>query len=35
MAVDPQDTGALIVREYKGTPFYEAKWRDSTGAQRK
>ena len=35
MAADLKDTGALVVRDYKGCPFYEAKWRDSTRAQRK
>ena len=25
--------GALIVGVYKETPFYEAKWRDSSGTQ--
>lgn len=35
MATDLKDTGALVVRDYKGCPFYEAKWRDSTRAQRK
>jgi hypothetical protein len=29
------DTGCLIVRDYKGRPFYEAKWRDAEGTQRK
>lgn len=32
---DPREVGALIVRAHKGVPYYEAKWRDSTGAQRK
>jgi integrase len=27
--------GALVVRDYKGKPFYEAKWRDLESAQRK
>jgi integrase len=27
--------GALIIRAYKGVPFYEAKWRDATKKQRK
>ena len=35
MAADLKDTGALVVRDYKGCPFYEAKWRDSTRTQRK
>lgn len=34
-SIDEQDKGALIVRQYKGTPFYEVKWRDFTGTQRK
>jgi hypothetical protein len=25
--------GALLIREHKGRPFYEAKWRDSSGRQ--
>lgn len=29
------DKGALLVREHKGAPFYEVKWRDFTGTQRK
>jgi len=29
------DKGCLVVRPYKGRPFYEAKWRDLEGAQRK
>src|SRR5690349_20843634 len=29
------ETGALIVRAHKGTPFYEAKWRDGRKRQRK
>jgi hypothetical protein len=29
------ETGALIVRAHKGTPFYEAKWRDGRRRQRK
>jgi integrase len=29
------DKGSLVVRDYKGRPFYEAKWRDSERAQRK
>ncbi len=28
-------TGALLVRAHKGQPFYEGKWRDSTGRQLK
>jgi integrase len=35
MEVDLRETGALIVRAHKGVPFYEAKWRDPTGTQRK
>jgi hypothetical protein len=35
MEVDLRETGALIVRAHKGVPFYEAKWRDPTGQQRK
>lgn len=35
MEVDQRETGALIVRAHKGVPFYEAKWRDPTGTQRK
>jgi len=35
MDVDLRETGALIVRAHKGVPFYEAKWRDPTGTQRK
>jgi integrase len=30
-----EQSGVLIVRSHKETPFYEAKWRDSTGRQRK
>lgn len=33
--VDGDDKGALIVRAHNGVPFYEAKWRDLTGTQRK
>lgn len=33
--VDAQDKGALLIREYKGRPFFEAKWRDLMRAQRK
>ena len=29
------DKGCLVVRNYKGKPFYEAKWRDSERTQRK
>jgi len=29
------ETGALIVRAHKGTPFYETKWRDGRKRQRK
>jgi integrase len=29
------ETGALIVRAHKGTPFYEAKWRDGRRRPRK
>jgi integrase len=35
MPSTPNPSGALIVREYKGTPFYEVAWRDSTRRQRK
>jgi integrase len=35
MEIDRQENGALIIRAYKGTPFYEAKWRDATKKQRK
>jgi hypothetical protein len=35
MDVDLRETGALVVRAHKGVPFYEAKWRDPTGQQRK
>ena len=35
MEVDRRENGALIVRANKGVPFYEAKWRDGTGRQRK
>jgi integrase len=34
MTTKQKDTGALIVREYKGRPFYEAKWRDSNRTQK-
>jgi hypothetical protein len=27
-----QGKGALVVRAYKGTPFYEAKWRDAAAS---
>lgn len=30
MEIDRQENGALIIRAYKGVPFYEAKWRDAT-----
>ncbi len=33
--MDPKLSANLIVRAHKETPFYEAKWRDSTGRQRK
>jgi integrase len=29
------DKGCLIIRAYEGKPFYEAKWRDAKGTQRK
>lgn len=32
---DASEKGSLLVRAYKGTPFYEVKWRDFTGTQRK
>jgi hypothetical protein len=35
MEIDRQENGALIIRAYKGVPFYEAKWRDATKKQRK
>ena len=35
MGVDARDTGWLIVRAYKGNPFYEAMWRNGAGRQRK
>jgi integrase len=31
----PTDKGCLLVRAYKGKPFYEAKWRDLERTQRK
>jgi integrase len=33
MATDPQ--GALLIREHRGVPFYEVKWREPEGVQRK
>ncbi len=30
-----EESGVLIVRAHRETPFYEAKWRDSSGRQRK
>jgi integrase len=35
MASSEFDKGYLVVRAYKGTPFYEAKWRNGRGRQRK
>lgn len=35
MATDSREIGALVVAKYKETAFYEAKWRDATGTQRK
>lgn len=35
MRRDDPPTGALIIRDHRGRPFYEAKWRDSRRAQRK
>lgn len=35
MEVDRRENGALVIRAHKGIPFYEAKWRDATGRQRK
>jgi integrase len=35
MEIDRREAGALVVRAYKGTPFYEAKWRDATRRQYK
>jgi hypothetical protein len=35
MASNEFDKGYLIVRAYKGNPFYEAKWRNGRGRQRK
>jgi integrase len=35
MASSEFDKGYLLVRAYKGTPFYEAKWRNGRGRQRK
>jgi integrase len=33
MAAQDIATGALVVRAHKGQPFFEGKWRDSTGRQ--
>ncbi len=35
MATHDIPTGALIVRAHQGLPFFEGKWRDSTGRQLK
>ncbi len=34
-ALEAKDKGALIVREHRGRPFYEAKWRDLNRKQKK
>lgn len=33
MEIELQGKGALVVRAYKGTPFYEAKWRNAAAKQ--
>lgn len=33
METELQGKGALVVRAYKGTPFYEAKWRNAAAKQ--
>lgn len=35
MGINVNDAGVLIVRAYRGNPFYEAKWRNGRGRQRK
>jgi hypothetical protein len=35
MGINASDKGVLIVRAYKGRPFYEAMWRNGTRRQRK
>lgn len=33
MEIELQGKGALVVRAYKGTPFYEVKWRNAAAKQ--